>query len=57
MILSEKQLEELKKVSAPLVEFLNSVDFHPHIKVIVTSTDVEILESSALVKNTDYIKD
>jgi hypothetical protein len=55
MILSKEQLEELKEVSQPLMKFL-AKNFHPHVKVIVDSTDAEILEGSARVINDEFMK-
>ena len=56
MILTDKQLEELKEKATPLIKWI-AENFNPHVKVIVDSTEAEILESSARVINESFIKD
>jgi len=56
MILTKEQIEELKEASKPLMKFL-AENFHPHVKVIVDSTDAEFVEASARIKNLEFIKD
>jgi hypothetical protein len=56
MVLTKEQIKELEEVSKPLMKFLSD-NFHPHIKVIVESNTVEILEGSAMVRNDDYTID
>jgi hypothetical protein len=52
-----KDLIELKKVAEPLLKYLND-NYHPHVKAIVTSTSIELVEG---IKNIpeifDFIKD
>ena len=56
MILTKKQIKEFEEASKPLIKFLND-NCHPHVAVIVTSTDAEILEGSASIKCEEFIKD
>lgn len=56
MILTEEQRKELLEVSKPLMKFL-AENFHPHVKVIVDSTDAEFLEGSVRVQTLEFIKD
>lgn len=56
MTLFEKQIEELKEAAKPLVKFLCD-NFHPHVKIIVEPSGIEILEGLASVKIDDFIKD
>ena len=58
MILTKEQIEELERVSEPLIKFLcNPEIFHPHMKVIVDCGGAEILEGKASIKNDKYIVD
>lgn len=50
MILTTEQTERLEQAAKPLMDCLSSPEYHPHIQVIVTSTDAEIFESLARVK-------
>lgn len=56
MILSQKQTEQMKEASKPLVKFLCE-NFHPHVKVIVEPDGAEFLEGAALVKIDEFIRD
>jgi hypothetical protein len=56
MILTEQQKKDFEIASASLIKFL-AENFHPHVKCIVDSDSSEILESSACIKNYDYIVD
>lgn len=56
MILSKEQIKAMKEAATPLVKFLND-NCHPHTKVIVEPDGAEILESSASVLITEFIKD
>lgn len=56
MILTKEQIKELEEASKPLMKFL-AENFHPHVKVIVDSTDAEFLEASCRVKTLEFIKD
>jgi hypothetical protein len=57
MILTKEQQEQFKKAATPLIEFLNSEGFHPHLKVIVDYDSAEILEASVRVVDDSFIKD
>ncbi len=56
MILTKEQREELLEVSKPLMKFL-SENFHPHVNVVVDSTDVVFNEQSCRMKTDEFIKD
>lgn len=56
MILTKEQLLEFEVASKPLIKFLCD-NFHPHVTVIVTPSDAEICEGSALIKCDEFIKD
>lgn len=51
MTLTTEQTERLRIASQPLMILLNSPEFHPHIRVVVTSRDAEVFESLAKVNN------
>lgn len=57
--MSKREIEELKQAAEPLLKLLNdSQKCHPHMKVIVTSTSVELVEgvySTGTIM--DYVKD
>ena len=55
-MLNEKQRKEFEEVSRPLMEFLSN-NFHPHIKVTIDYSSVEILEGVYSFRTEDYIKD
>ena len=55
MILTKKQLKEFEEASRPLMKFLCD-NFNPHVVVIVTPTDSEILSASARIKCYDFVK-
>ena len=58
MILTKEQIEELERVSEPLIKFLNNPEvFHPHIKVVVDCTTAEVLEGVARINNLNHIVD
>lgn len=56
MIISEDKSEELKKAAAPLIKFIND-NCHPHVKAIVETDRVELLEGVALEITHEFIKD
>ena len=56
MILTKKQKEEFEEKVRPLMEWLGK-EFYPYVKVIVSYSDAEILEASALFKTDDYVQD
>jgi len=57
MILTSEQAEQLRITAQPLMDFLNSTEFHPHIRVIVTSTEAEIVEGLATVISANPVLD
>ncbi len=56
MILTEKQCEEFKELSKPLIKFLND-NFNPHVTIILTPTGGEIMSGSASFQCHEFIKD
>lgn len=56
MILTDQQKLELEVVTDEAVKFLND-NFHPHVKIIITPTGVELLESSAGTINHKHLRD
>lgn len=56
MILTEKQKVDFEAASIPLIKFL-AENFHPHVTAIVQSDRAEILESSSMVINDNFIVD
>jgi len=55
MILSQKQIEELKKAAVPLMKFLSTL--HPHVQAVVEGNRVELFESSAVFTSNEFLKD
>ena len=52
-----KELEALSEAAKPLIKYLNE-NHHPHTKIIVEPTGVEVLESTmANPKIHDFLKD
>ena len=49
MILTEKHLEELRAAAIPLMQWLND-NCHPHVKIIVDSEHIELLEGLATAR-------
>ena len=48
MILTEKQIEEFKEVVKPVMKYLNNrKTFHPHVTIIVSGDNAELLEGIA----------
>jgi len=56
MVLTEAQIEEMKKAATPLVKWLNE-NCHPHVTVEVTLTGAEASEGLASVSITEFLKD
>jgi len=50
--IDRKEFEEKVK---PLIKYLN--EFHPHIKLIITNNNAEILEGVISTKTDEFIKD
>lgn len=56
MILAEDQKEEFEKVIEPAIKWLND-NCHPHVKIIVTTTDAEIVEGVSMHITHEFVKD
>lgn len=53
-----KEMIKLKEACEPLLKFLNDVDHHPHMKVIVTATSIELVEGiCSIPKIYEFVKD
>lgn len=50
MMLSKEQIEEIRKMSYPLVSYLKN--FSPHVMITIDSLNVEVWEGTALIKET-----
>lgn len=48
--------EEFEDLVRPVIKFLNERG-HPHMTVVITQTDAELLEGIKKVSTKDYIKD
>jgi len=58
MILTKEQIAKMKEASKPLMKFLaNPEIFHPHVKVIVESDRIELLEGVATERTDEFIVD
>lgn len=56
--INENRSEELKEACIPLLKLLNNGNYHPHMKVIVTATSIELLEGSCSIPEIlDFVKD
>lgn len=56
MILTKEQIDEIAKLSEPLVKFMND-NIHPHVQIIVEPNGVHVYEGIAGVPITKFIKD
>ena len=56
MKIDKQKREELEKVARPLIEWINN-NGHPHVRAIVDSTNVELLEGVCSIIVEDYIRD
>ena len=56
MILTKEQVQAFEEAAKPLIKFLND-NFHPHVTVLVTPSDAEILEGCASIRCNEFIKD
>ena len=45
-----EEMKELKKACEPLLKLLNDEKHHPHMKVIITATSIELFEGVLPVK-------
>lgn len=56
-MLNEQQRNEFEAVTRPVIEWLNN-NCHPHVSVIVTPTNAELLEGVCSTGEIlDYVKD
>lgn len=54
---TKEQTAEFEKVARPMIKFLND-NCHPHVSVIVTPTNAELLEGVCSTGEIlDYVKD
>ena len=51
---STKEFDEAAK---PLIKFLNHVEFHPHMTVVVTATNAELMEGKRNFVTHEFVKD
>jgi hypothetical protein len=56
MILTNEQFDQLIKLTDPVIKFLND-NCPPHVTVIITTTDAELLEGVAVHYTNEDIKD
>lgn len=56
MILTEKQIEEFKEASKPMMKFLCD-NFNPHVMVHVDQSRAEICFPAAMIENDEFVKD
>jgi 2'-5' RNA ligase len=57
MTITEQQHKEFEAAARPLIEYLTTAGFHPHVTVIVDNTSAQLVEGVATVHTTDYTKD
>ena len=48
--------EKLLEAAKPLIKYLNN-NYHPHCKILVDQTTVEVLEGQAMVKTEEFLRD
>lgn len=51
--MTQEQQEKFKELTRPLMDWLQ-VTQHPHMKVIVTPTDAELVEGVSMCRNEVY---
>jgi hypothetical protein len=56
MKLNEKQIESFNESSKPLIKWLNE-NCHPHVTIIVTTTDSELSEGICVFRTEEFLKD
>ena len=57
MIFTKQQQEQFEAVTRPVIKFLND-NCHPHVSVVVTPTNAELLEGVCSTGEIlDYLKD
>jgi len=48
--------EKFEEVAKPLIKYL-AENYHPHVTVIVTATEAEVLEGLQMIKTEEYLRD
>ena len=56
MILTKEQIDEIAKLSEPLIKYMND-NFHPHTAIVIETGAVTVVEELAIVPITKFIKD
>lgn len=56
MKLTEEQEKSFQEAILPILKWLNE-NCHPHVSVIVTPTDAELLEGIAVARTTEFLND
>jgi len=57
MIFTKEQRDEFENLARPVIKFLND-NCHPHVSVIITPTNAELLEGICSTGEIlDYVKD
>ncbi len=56
MTLTDEQHESFKEAAKPLIKWLNE-NCHPHVKVIVTPIDAELVEGTCVARVEEYLRD
>jgi len=56
MILTKEQADQMLEAAKPLLKFIND-NCHPHVCVIVDGITVQLFESAAVRKTTEFLKD
>lgn len=53
---TDKQHDEFKKLSAPLIKFLND-HYHPHVQITITPTSAELVEGVMAYATNEFVRD
>jgi len=56
MKITERQSEQMLEAAKPLIKWVNE-NCHPHCKIILDCTHVELLEGQAINQTTEFLKD
>lgn len=54
--MTKEKLADFEKMTRPLIQWLNE-NYHPHVTIIITPTNAELLEGQMNFPTNDYIKD
>lgn len=55
-MITDEKLEEFEDLAKPLIKFLND-NFHPMMKIIITTDNAELVEGYANIHTDEYVKD